>query len=214
MILECIDAGFKRYEHGKRSKNMMDIQKSSSLTTPPQKADAQALFMREQNERMAGSTPEWRGAGSAREQSVFRLSEAAQGESSTTPAPSPYVQSFKGYMVQSAPKDKAYGVDDMIDMINPLQHLPLVGSVYRGLTGDEINPASRIIGGAVFGGGLGASASIANVISEEETGKDVSGLIVSKIVGGRASEAYQESARLADKIVSDYEQNKKPRYNE
>ena len=115
-------------------------------------------------------------------------------------------------MVQSVPKDEAYGVGDMIDMVNPLQHLPLIGSAYRSLTGDDINPAGRIIGGAIFGGGLGASASIANVITQEETGKDMSGLVVSKIIGSRASDAY-ESAKMADQIVKRYEDSK-PRYNE
>ena len=49
---------------------------------------------------------------------------------------------------------QAFGADgftflDFIDMINPLQHIPLVGSAYRELTGDEIDPASRVIGGTV-----------------------------------------------------------------
>ena len=197
---------------------MMDIQKAPLLNTQnrtaqaPKSDDAHALFMREKNDRMAGSAPEWRSADSAREKTVFRLSEAAQSDASAEAAPSPYVQSFKGYMVQSVPKDEAYGVGDMIDMVNPLQHLPLIGSAYRSLTGDDINPAGRIIGGAIFGGGLGASASIANVITQEETGKDMSGLVVSKIIGSRASDAY-ESAKMADQIVKRYEDSK-PRYNE
>jgi len=49
---------------------------------------------------------------------------------------------------------------DIIDIINPLQHIPIVNSIYRNITGDTIEPAMKIAGGALFGGPLGAIASI------------------------------------------------------
>jgi hypothetical protein len=62
---------------------------------------------------------------------------------------------------------------DFIDMINPLQHIPIVETAYRALTGDEIDPGSRLIGGTLFGGPIGLAASAFNVILENNTGKDV-----------------------------------------
>lgn len=62
---------------------------------------------------------------------------------------------------------------DIIDMVNPLQHIPLVNTAYREFTGDDIRPVSRLIGGAVFGGPLGAAASMVNIAVENETGRDV-----------------------------------------
>lgn len=41
---------------------------------------------------------------------------------------------------------------DVLDLINPLQHIPLLGGLYRKLAGDAIDPAIRIAGGALFGG--------------------------------------------------------------
>ena len=45
---------------------------------------------------------------------------------------------------------------DVLDLINPIQHIPLLGNLYRRLTGDIIDPAIRIAGGALYGGALGA----------------------------------------------------------
>lgn len=48
---------------------------------------------------------------------------------------------------------------DVFDLINPLQHIPLLGGLYRKLTGDTIDPAMRIAGGALFGGPIGAAVA-------------------------------------------------------
>ncbi len=177
------------------------------------KSDEQALFMRQKNERMAGSAPEWRSSQSAREDSVFRLSEAAQGGNDETQ--SPYVQSFKGYMLKSVPKEEAFGVGDMVDMINPLHHLPLIGPMYRGVTGDDINPAGRVIGGTVFGGILGGAGSIANIISEEETGRDLPSLALDKVTQNEAHSAYYQAQKAAQGSTFDNQYRpEKPQYNE
>ena len=62
---------------------------------------------------------------------------------------------------------------DFLDIINPLQHIPIVSTVYRSITGDTIDAAPRVAGGAVFGGIIGAAAGLVNVIFEETTGKDM-----------------------------------------
>lgn len=69
--------------------------------------------------------------------------------------------------------DDTYTFGDVIDMINPLQHLPVIGTLYRKFTGDTIKPMSDIIGGAIFGGPVGAVASTANVVIKSTTGKDI-----------------------------------------
>lgn len=62
---------------------------------------------------------------------------------------------------------------DFVDMVNPLQHLPLISTVYREMTGDEIDPGSRLAGGTLYGGPIGLAASAFNVLLEHNTGKDV-----------------------------------------
>ncbi len=61
---------------------------------------------------------------------------------------------------------------DFLDIINPLQHIPIVSSVYRAMTGDKIDPGARLVGGGLFGGPIGLAASIVSGIVEESTGKD------------------------------------------
>ncbi|ANC90462.1 hypothetical protein A6A40_00220 [Azospirillum humicireducens] len=62
---------------------------------------------------------------------------------------------------------------DFLDIINPLQHIPIVSTVYREITGDTIQPSMRIMGGILYGGVIGGMASIANAVIEQSTGKDV-----------------------------------------
>lgn len=62
---------------------------------------------------------------------------------------------------------------DFLDIINPLQHIPVISSIYRAITGDDISPHARIFGDTLFGGPTGFLASIANVIYEEVAGEDL-----------------------------------------
>ncbi|MEO0412891.1 MAG: hypothetical protein AAF221_13745 [Pseudomonadota bacterium] len=48
-----------------------------------------------------------------------------------------------------------FSFGDFIDMINPLHHIPVVGQVYRAVTGDQISDTARMAGGGLFAGPLG-----------------------------------------------------------
>ena len=67
---------------------------------------------------------------------------------------------------------------DVLDIFNPLHHLPIVSKYYREQAGDDACEGSRLIGGALFGGLLGGAAgivsSIANSAVRNETHQDVS----------------------------------------
>ncbi len=68
---------------------------------------------------------------------------------------------------------------DLLDIINPLQHLPVISSIYRTLTGDEISPASRLAGGALFGGPIGFASAFTTAIIEDATKTTIGDVIVS-----------------------------------
>jgi len=87
---------------------------------------------------------------------------------------------------------QAFGADgftflDFLDIVNPLQHIPVVSSFYREMTGDQIDPGSRIAGGALFGGPIGGLVATADVALTESTGKGVGDYIVSFLSGGDTS---------------------------
>ena len=68
-----------------------------------------------------------------------------------------------------------FGFGDMIDIVNPLQHLPIISYLYREVTGDEINPVGQIIGGGIYGGVAGAAGGLINAVIKGETGNDLGG---------------------------------------
>lgn len=78
---------------------------------------------------------------------------------------------------------------DFLDIINPLQHIPIVNTVYRAITGDEIKGGTRVVGGALFGGPIGAILGGVNaVVASENKGKDIGELAMNKIGIGEKEE--------------------------
>ncbi|WP_120498253.1 hypothetical protein [Kiloniella sp. EL199] len=83
----------------------------------------------------------------------------------------------------SEQEEQTFGFFDFLDVINPLQHIPVISTLYREITGDEIQPAARIAGGMIFGGPTGFITAIANSVSEETTGKDIGENILEAFLG-------------------------------
>lgn len=71
------------------------------------------------------------------------------------------------------PNDENFKFSDIVDILNPLQHIPIVNMAYRGITGDNLHPMAQIIGGALYGGPVGAVTGTANAITKIQTGKDI-----------------------------------------
>ena len=63
-------------------------------------------------------------------------------------------------------------IKSFIDIINPLQHIPIVGNIYRNITGDQISPGARIAGSTLYGGPIGGITALAKeVYTESNTPK-------------------------------------------
>jgi hypothetical protein len=93
---------------------------------------------------------------------------------------------------------QAFGVDgftflDFLDVINPLQHIPLVSTMYRSITGDGIDPGSRIAGSTLFGGPIGTVVALANVTIEQKTGQDMGGHMMALLSGVEGNTPTDES---------------------
>ncbi len=81
------------------------------------------------------------------------------------------------------PPVKEFHFADFLDIINPLQHIPIVGTIYRAITGDEISSSASIFGGFLFGGPLGFVTAIANAIFGEASGQDPGETVLAALVG-------------------------------
>ncbi len=71
----------------------------------------------------------------------------------------------------------------VLDVVNPLQHIPVVSTLYRAITGDEIAPPARLMGAGLYGGPVGFAAAMANLALEEGTGRDVGEHVMAAVVG-------------------------------
>ena len=87
----------------------------------------------------------------------------------------------------AAGSDSKLGFADFLDVINPLQHIPVVSSIYRRLTGDEITAPARILGGALFGGPIGFIASIINTLVHEISGRDIGETALAMVFGPKGN---------------------------
>jgi len=77
--------------------------------------------------------------------------------------------------------DGKFGWDDFVDLINPLQHIPLVNMVYRAITGDEIYGAARMVD-AAFGPLAGVSTAV-DLAFKSTTGKGMADNAIAALFG-------------------------------
>lgn len=96
---------------------------------------------------------------------------------------------------------KPLGFGDVLEAINPLQHLPVIGSIYRSVTGSTIEPAARVIGGFLFGGLFGGASAVANSIVEGISGKDVGEHVIAMVSPGKDAPAPPPSVALQDNVL-------------
>lgn len=95
---------------------------------------------------------------------------------------------------------------DLLDFINPLQHIPVVSTLYRSFTGDEIGNAARIVGGAAIGGIGGLVSSLIDTVVEGATGKDIGSHILALVKDGEPKTGWQLAEDDGDGIENvDYE---------
>lgn len=147
------------------------------------------------NERMGGFVPAWVDASSEKDLVQNALNGADKKTSSFEEA-----LSYQSAAPEpGSSNEEEFGFGDLLDMINPLQHIPVVNTLYRELTGDTIRPIGKIIGGAVFGGPMGAAGALANSVIEYETGQDIASNAYSLLTGRGMKSAHEKVFDVAQK---------------
>lgn len=123
------------------------------------------------------------GVAAERKASFAEVAALINTDSSRSPAvpvaakPTPAAASFKFWEKE----DFSFG--DIVDIINPLQHIPIVATLYRNWTGDKIGPAPRVIGGALWGKVAGLVGGLVNAVVEWWTGKDIGDHVYAMLFG-------------------------------
>lgn len=161
------------------------------------------------NDRMAGAVPAWVDSASPSHVIEQRLS-AAQNAQAQKPGTYGLAYAYNGEPGSTAPDNEAFGFADILDMVNPLQHIPLVNTLYREVTGDTIKPVSRIIGGGVFGGPIGVAGGLVNLVVEEETGRDVTGNVLAFVTKGETPHYKTKPVKPETQIAQALESIEQP----
>ena len=102
---------------------------------------------------------------------------------------------------------------DFLDIINPLQHIPIVSSLYQALTGDTQSSAAKIIGGGLFGGPIGLIASIFDSIIEQQTGASAADNLLAAVTGNDVPALHPKDMQLADASLDNLPPHQRVAYN-
>src|SRR5262249_10200466 len=87
----------------------------------------------------------------------------------------------QGQEIDPRYRERSYSFRDILESFNPIQHIPIVGQLYRDATGTQLHPIARIaVGGAT--GPLGVASAFANVALENATGRDLGGHLLSAVM--------------------------------
>lgn len=100
-----------------------------------------------------------------------------------------------------SPPGEEFTFSDALDVINPLQHIPVVGWIYREITGDTMGVPASIAGGALFGGPLGFAGSILAAAFESLTGESPEEILAEAFSSSKARQgiaAYERAFGLAE----------------
>jgi hypothetical protein len=97
-----------------------------------------------------------------------------------TPLTQPAAQASQPAAKES---DSGFGFDDFIDLINPLQHIPIISTLYQHLTGDKIGTVEKIAGDTLYGGLVGFASSLGDTLFEQVTGKTVGDTVYAYLLG-------------------------------
>ncbi len=71
--------------------------------------------------------------------------------------------------------------DDVVDLINPLHHLPVIGDLYRSITGDKISGMAKVGGAFIFGGIAGGFVAHAQTLYESSKGESVGDTLLAAV---------------------------------
>ena len=113
------------------------------------------------------------------------------------PASAPADQKSASSGSGSKSSDWDFSFHNLLDIVNPLEHLPIIGTLYRAITGTHIGIPEKIAGDALYGGLWGAVSSVADAAFEAVTGKDFGSTVLAFFTGHHQS----DNTALASNVV-------------
>ena len=100
----------------------------------------------------------------------------------------------------SKSSDWDFSFHNLLDIINPLEHLPIIGTLYRAITHTHIGIPERIAGDALYGGLWGAVSGVADAAFEAVTGKDFGSTVLAFFTGHHHDTAVAANTASTPKV--------------
>ena len=114
--------------------------------------------------------------------------------------PSPEAKAQDGTDKEDGPFGKdGLTFGDFLDIVNPLHHIPVVSTVYRAITGDEIAPGARLAGATLYGGPVGFVGAAINNAVESKSGATIDEHVIALFDDGEETPENINEPQLARK---------------
>lgn len=98
-------------------------------------------------------------------------------------APGSIATATGGTATQTASTSMPLSFDDIVDIVNPLQHLPIISTLYQHYANDPISTFPKIAGDTLYGGPIGLLTSVADTVFEKATGKSFGDTVLAWVTG-------------------------------
>ena len=90
---------------------------------------------------------------------------------------------------------------DVLDAINPLNHIPGVSTWLQHATGHTPSTASNLVGGALLGGPIGFVASLASEIFTSATGSSPAESVYAALTGESTTQVAQNTPAAPEQLA-------------
>ena len=110
------------------------------------------------------------------------------------------VESIESQILFLGP-DREFGWDDFADLVNPLQHIPLISIAYRAATGDRIYGAAGLLD--LGFGPIAGAGTVFQLAYQSTTGESLEDRAVAAVFGPRATDDLAGLYTTASQQIAD-----------
>lgn len=96
-----------------------------------------------------------------------------------TATPTVNVTASQTFAIKAFNHDDGPSFSDVLDILNPLQHIPIINTLYQHITGDTEGAVADVAGGTLWTGPIGLVGSLIDLAVKSDTGKSISDNILS-----------------------------------
>lgn len=90
----------------------------------------------------------------------------------------------------------------LVDTLNPLQHIPIISSLYRSYSGDDENAFSHVVGNTIYGGPISGIAAVLSEVYNAISGSDKPDATKTALADSTTKTAKAEEPKFTHKLMA------------